>query len=224
MNGWAGATARRSARRPPDVRSGLADPRPAPRSIAQRPRHRRGTATRPSALAGQRGVQVPSSHAGGPRFGAGHAQVSTTLAVAGRSVPRGARRRRRRQHRARTMATIQLDPEPAPSTPTPRPFTEYDGTEVLFSPLQGTPTLINFFASTCTPCITEMPDPESRPPGARRPRSPSSDSPVPGSGEGPAAAHRADRGDLPDGPQDPRRLDLPAPRGPAPPDDRAARR
>jgi thiol-disulfide isomerase/thioredoxin len=28
---------------------------------------------------------------------------------------------------------------------------------VPLSELQGTPTLVNFFSSTCTPCITEMP-------------------------------------------------------------------
>ena len=40
-------------------------------------------------------------------------------------------------------------------------FTDFDGTEVPIASLKGTPVVLNFFASYCTPCITEMPDLES---------------------------------------------------------------
>jgi thiol-disulfide isomerase/thioredoxin len=36
-------------------------------------------------------------------------------------------------------------------------FTTFDGAEVDLSTLRGGPTLVNFFASTCVPCVTEMP-------------------------------------------------------------------
>ncbi len=36
-------------------------------------------------------------------------------------------------------------------------FTTYEGEEVPLASLRGTPTVVNFFASTCTPCIKEMP-------------------------------------------------------------------
>jgi thiol-disulfide isomerase/thioredoxin len=36
-------------------------------------------------------------------------------------------------------------------------FTEFDGTKVTLASLRGTPLVVNFFASTCVPCITEMP-------------------------------------------------------------------
>lgn len=37
-------------------------------------------------------------------------------------------------------------------------FTTFDGEEVALSSLQGRPVVVNFFASSCPPCITEMPD------------------------------------------------------------------
>ena len=37
-------------------------------------------------------------------------------------------------------------------------FTTFDDEEVSLSTLQGSPVVVNFFASTCAPCITEMPD------------------------------------------------------------------
>jgi thiol-disulfide isomerase/thioredoxin len=40
-------------------------------------------------------------------------------------------------------------------------FTEFDGDVVPLSSLRGTPVVVNFFASFCTPCITEMPAFES---------------------------------------------------------------
>lgn len=40
-------------------------------------------------------------------------------------------------------------------------FTTFEGDRVALSSLRGGPVLVNFFASTCTPCITEMPDLET---------------------------------------------------------------
>ena len=36
-------------------------------------------------------------------------------------------------------------------------YTTWDGEEVPLASVRGTPTVVNFFASTCIPCITEMP-------------------------------------------------------------------
>jgi thiol-disulfide isomerase/thioredoxin len=36
-------------------------------------------------------------------------------------------------------------------------FTRLDGTDGSFADYEGTPVVVNFFASTCTSCITEMP-------------------------------------------------------------------
>lgn len=36
-------------------------------------------------------------------------------------------------------------------------FTTYDGEVVALASLRGTPTVVNFFASTCAPCVKEMP-------------------------------------------------------------------
>ena len=36
-------------------------------------------------------------------------------------------------------------------------YTTFDGDEVPLTSVRGTPTVVNFFSSTCTPCITEMP-------------------------------------------------------------------
>jgi thiol-disulfide isomerase/thioredoxin len=36
-------------------------------------------------------------------------------------------------------------------------FTTFEGDEIALSSLAGTPVLVNFFASTCVPCVTEMP-------------------------------------------------------------------
>jgi cytochrome c biogenesis protein CcmG/thiol:disulfide interchange protein DsbE len=36
-------------------------------------------------------------------------------------------------------------------------YTRLDGTTTSLATYAGTPTLVNFFASTCPPCVTEMP-------------------------------------------------------------------
>ena len=36
-------------------------------------------------------------------------------------------------------------------------FTTFDGESVALRTLRGTPTVVNFFASTCAPCVKEMP-------------------------------------------------------------------
>lgn len=54
-----------------------------------------------------------------------------------------------------TVPTLEL--EPAPSTGDDPSFTTFDGESVLLSSLAGRPLVVNFFASTCVPCIREMP-------------------------------------------------------------------
>lgn len=54
-------------------------------------------------------------------------------------------------------STLQLTPEGDVPTPEEATFVGYDDEEVALSSLRGTPTVVNFFASTCVPCITEMP-------------------------------------------------------------------
>ncbi len=59
-----------------------------------------------------------------------------------------------------TTSTPRLDLTPEADLPTlgEVTFTTFDGEEVTLASLRGTPLLVNFFASTCTPCITEMPE------------------------------------------------------------------
>jgi thiol-disulfide isomerase/thioredoxin len=54
-------------------------------------------------------------------------------------------------------ATIVLTPEDEIPSPDEATFVTFDDQEVPLSNLQGRPTVVNFFSSTCTPCITEMP-------------------------------------------------------------------
>lgn len=54
-------------------------------------------------------------------------------------------------------AGIELTPEDEVPSADEAVFTTYEGEEVPLSSLDGMPTVINFFASTCTPCIKEMP-------------------------------------------------------------------
>jgi thiol-disulfide isomerase/thioredoxin len=55
------------------------------------------------------------------------------------------------------VGTIELTPESEAPPTDDVSFLTFDGQEVPLTNLQGTPTLVNFFSSTCTPCITEMP-------------------------------------------------------------------
>jgi thiol-disulfide isomerase/thioredoxin len=58
-----------------------------------------------------------------------------------------------------TAGTIQLTPaDEFPDDPDVAAFTTFDGDTVPLSSLRGTPVLVNFFASTCVPCVKEMPD------------------------------------------------------------------
>ncbi|HJR25733.1 MAG TPA: redoxin family protein [Acidimicrobiales bacterium] len=52
---------------------------------------------------------------------------------------------------------IPLVPDTGAVEPDAARFTEFDGTEVALASLRGGPVVVNFFASYCTPCITEMP-------------------------------------------------------------------
>ena len=56
-----------------------------------------------------------------------------------------------------SSSVITLVPEDEVPTFDEATFTTYDGEEVPLSSVRGTPTVVNFFSSTCTPCITEMP-------------------------------------------------------------------
>jgi thiol-disulfide isomerase/thioredoxin len=61
-----------------------------------------------------------------------------------------------------TGNTIELTPaDQVPDDPDAASYTTFDDETVALSSLRGTPTVVNFFASTCVPCIKEMPDIES---------------------------------------------------------------
>lgn len=51
---------------------------------------------------------------------------------------------------------ISLTPD-EPIDPDVATFTTFDDQTVSFASVYGAPTVVNFFASTCVPCITEMP-------------------------------------------------------------------
>ena len=54
--------------------------------------------------------------------------------------------------------TIELTPaDEVPEDPDAVTFTTFDDEVVPLSSLRGSPVLVNFFASTCVPCIEEMP-------------------------------------------------------------------
>ncbi len=52
---------------------------------------------------------------------------------------------------------LDLTPEEDLPTADEVAFTTFAGDEVALSSLRGGPLLVNFFSSTCVPCITEMP-------------------------------------------------------------------
>jgi thiol-disulfide isomerase/thioredoxin len=55
------------------------------------------------------------------------------------------------------VGMVELTPDDQSPASGEATFLTFDGQEVPFSNIQGTPTVVNFFSSTCTPCITEMP-------------------------------------------------------------------
>lgn len=58
-----------------------------------------------------------------------------------------------------TEVTDGRDPTAADASAAPdTPFVWFDGEESSIAALQGQPTVINFWASTCPPCIAEMPE------------------------------------------------------------------
>ena len=186
--------ARTSPRR---AESSTTDPRPAPRS------------TWPTCGAhGPRDTVVAVPEV--PRCrGAPLARVHRARPLARRHRHRRrARRRRRRdddERRAPSAASTLTPDDEAPSTPTRPPSPTFDGEEVALASACGArPTVVNFFASTCVPCITEMPAFEEVHQELGRRRSPSSASPWP-TGRRRPGPRRADRGHLPHRPG-PRRL------------------
>ena len=65
--------------------------------------------------------------------------------------------------------SVELTPEAEVPTFDEATFTTFDGEEVPLTSVRGTPTVVNFFSSTCAPCVTEMPAFEEAAPGAGRP-------------------------------------------------------
>jgi len=53
--------------------------------------------------------------------------------------------------------TLELTPEGDLPAADEVVFTTFDDEEVALASLRGRPIVVNFFASTCVPCITEMP-------------------------------------------------------------------
>jgi len=54
-------------------------------------------------------------------------------------------------------AALELTPEGDLPTFDEASFTTFDGETVALTSLLGSPTVVNFFSSSCTPCIKEMP-------------------------------------------------------------------
>jgi thiol-disulfide isomerase/thioredoxin len=57
---------------------------------------------------------------------------------------------------ATVTPSIQLGPD-VEVDPDAVAFTDFDDQQVALASLQGGPVVVNFFASTCAPCVTEMP-------------------------------------------------------------------
>jgi thiol-disulfide isomerase/thioredoxin len=58
---------------------------------------------------------------------------------------------------APSTGTLQLTPEDDVVSADEATYRTFDDDEVALASLRGTPTVVNFFSSTCVPCITEMP-------------------------------------------------------------------
>lgn len=56
-----------------------------------------------------------------------------------------------------TTPTLELTPDGEPPVADDVTFTTFDGEEVALASLRGRPVIVNFFASYCVPCISEMP-------------------------------------------------------------------
>lgn len=58
---------------------------------------------------------------------------------------------------ATTDTGVELTPSDESAHPDGAVFTTFEGDEVALASLRGQPVVVNFFSSTCVPCITEMP-------------------------------------------------------------------
>lgn len=56
-----------------------------------------------------------------------------------------------------SAGSLELTPEGDVPSPDEATFVTFDDEVVPLTSLRGTPTVVNFFSSTCVPCITEMP-------------------------------------------------------------------
>ena len=151
----------------PVVRVATTDPRPArgrpPRPVLVARRR----AERPSADCRRHGPAVPSS----------------AVPASPAALRLSCRAARPRSRSAATVVLLSDDDGPTPirrdrssstpsaSRPTPTPPRSPPSTarSSPLSSLRGTPVVVNFFASTCVPCITGDAGPRGGPPGRRRP-------------------------------------------------------
>ena len=146
--------------------------------------HRHGQAGATAAASHERSPRRVSRRRPTPGLPSGRTSAGRRVVLAGAAIPsspmpesprlpwrtvavvHGAGPRRR--HRPPTSSSSDDDDEPRPPAGRAHPrgrgpdldeaaFTTFDGEEVPLDSLHGTPTVVNFFASTCVPCITEMP-------------------------------------------------------------------